>query len=159
MRPGGQRTLRHTIRRLVVTVALVIASGGAAFAAATVMPNGDLRIPKKELTATAKFYPYASGGVLMEVLALRARDGTVRTAFNTCQVCYSSGRGYFTQKGDHLVCNNCGNRFLAGQVGLVKGGCNPVPISGDRKKEDAGFITIPKAVLDEARPLFLGWKR
>ncbi len=151
--------MRHTIHCLAISFALLIASGGAAFAGATVMPNGDLRIPKKEITAAAKFYPYKTGGVLMEVLALRAPDGTVRTAFNTCQVCYSSGRGYYTQKGDYLVCNNCGNRFLATQVELIKGGCNPVPIARDQKKEDAEFITIPKAVLEEARPLFLKWKR
>jgi uncharacterized membrane protein len=151
--------LSHTIRRLAVSFALLIASRGAAFAGAAVMPNGDLRIPKKEVTATAKFYRYTSGGVLMEVLALRAPDGTVRTAFNTCQVCFSSGRGYYTQKGDYLVCNNCGNRFLASQVELIKGGCNPVPIARDQKKEDADFITIPKAILEQAKPLFLSWKR
>lgn len=36
---------------------------------------------------------------------------TIRTAFNTCQVCYSSGRGYYVQEGNVLVCQNCGNRF------------------------------------------------
>jgi hypothetical protein len=149
----------HAIRRLALFVTLFLASGAAAFAGAILMPNGDLRIPKKEVTAAAKFYPYRSGGVLMEVLALRAPDGTVRTAFNTCQVCYSSGRGYYTQKGDYLVCNNCGNRFLASQVELIKGGCNPVPIAADQKKEDAEFITIPKAVLEQAKPLFLKWKK
>jgi hypothetical protein len=151
--------LSHTISRLAAVFTLLLISGAAAFAGATVMPNGDLRIPKKEVTAIAKFYPYTAGGVLMEVLALRARDGTVRTAFNTCQVCYSSGRGYYTQKGDYLVCNNCGNRFLASQVELIKGGCNPVPIGKDEKKEDADFVTIPKAILEQAKPLFLKWKK
>ncbi len=144
---------------MAVLFALFIASGAVAFAGATMMPNGDLRIPKKEVTATVKFYPYKAGGVLMEVLALRAPDGTVRTAFNTCQVCYSSGRGWYTQKGEYLVCTNCGNRFLASQVELIKGGCNPVPITRDLKTEDANFITIPKALFEEAKPLFLKWKR
>jgi hypothetical protein len=151
--------LRHTIRRLAVSFALLIASGAAASAGATVMPNGDLRIPKIEVTAVAQFYPYKAGGVLMEVLALRAPDGSVRTAFNTCQVCYSSGRGYYTQKGDYLVCSNCGNRFLASQVELIKGGCNPVPIGKAERKEDADFVTIPKAILEQAKPLFLMWKK
>ncbi len=151
--------MSNAIRRTSVIFALFLATGAAAFAGATVMPNGDLRIPKKEVTAAAIFYPYKAGGVLMEVLALRAPDGTVRTAFNTCQVCYSSGRGYYTQKGEYLVCNNCGNRFLARQVELIKGGCNPVPIVKDEKKEDADFITIPKAILEQAKPLFLKWKR
>jgi hypothetical protein len=158
VRQGGLPIVHHTIRRLVVSFALLIASAAAAFAGATVMPNGDLRIPKKEITAVAKFYPYKVGGVLMEVLALRAPDGTVRTAFNTCQICYSSGRGYYTQKGDYLVCNNCGNRFLASQVELT-GRRNPVPIARDEKKEDADFVTIPKAILEQAKPLFLKWKK
>ena len=149
----------HATRRRIVVLGMVLAVAAGAFAGATIMPNGDLRIPKKEITAVARFYPYKAGGVLMEVLALRARDGTVRTAFNTCQVCYTSGRGFYTQKGDALVCNNCGNRFLASQVELVKGGCNPVPIVKGEKKEDADFVTIPKAILDAAKPLFLKWKR
>jgi uncharacterized membrane protein len=151
--------LSNTISRLAAVFTLLLVSTAAAFAGATVMPNGDLRIPKKEVTAVAHFYPYTAGGVLMEVLALRAPDGTVRTAFNTCQVCYSSGRGYYTQKGDYLVCNNCGNRFLASQVELIKGGCNPVPIGKAEKKEDADFVTIPKAILDQAKPLFVKWKK
>lgn len=140
-------------------VLLVIFAAVAAFAGGTVTPAGDLRIPKKEVTPTAKFYQYRDGGVLIEVLALRAPDGTVRTAFNTCQVCYASGRGFYTQKGDVLVCNNCGNRFLASQVELIKGGCNPVPITRDLKTETADYITIPKALFDQAVPLFLRWKR
>jgi hypothetical protein len=151
--------MSHVINRNVVLITLFVAAGAVAFAGATILPNGDLRIPKKEVTAAVKFYPYRAGGVLMEVLALRAPDGTVRTAFNTCQVCYSSGRGWYTQKGEYLVCNNCGNRFLSSQVELIKGGCNPVPITKDLKVEDADFITIPKALLEEAKPLFLRWKK
>jgi hypothetical protein len=149
----------HATCRRIAVLGLFLAVAAGAFAGATVMPNGDLRIPRKEVTAVAKFYPYKAGGVLMEVLALRAPDGTVRTAFNTCQVCYSSGRGYYTQKGDYLVCNNCGNRFLASQVELIKGGCNPVPIGKAEKNEDANFVTIPKAILEKAKPLFVKWKK
>ena len=134
-------------------------AASAAFAGSSLTPAGDLRIPKKEITPVAKFYQYKAGSVLIEVLALRAPDGTVRTAFNTCQVCYASGRGFYTQKGDVLVCNNCGNRFLASQVELIKGGCNPVPITSDLKTETADYITIPKALFEQAVPLFLRWKK
>ncbi len=151
--------MRDTIRRTAVCFALLAASGVVAFAGATIMANGDLRIPKKEVTATVSFSTYKAGGVLMEVLALRAPDGSVRTAFNTCQVCYSSGRGWYAQKGEYLVCNNCGNRFPASQVELIKGGCNPVPITRSQKSEDANFITIPKALFEEAKPFFLKWKK
>ena len=39
----------------------------------------------------------------IEVLAVKSSDGTIRTAFNTCQVCYASGRGYYIQQGDGLI--------------------------------------------------------
>ncbi len=148
-------------RKLAVTVSAVLAltvGALAGFAGGRILPNGDLQIQKKEVTAAAKFYPYKLDGVLMEVLALRAPDGTVRTAFNTCQVCYSSGRGYYVQQGDVLVCQNCRNRFKASQVEIIKGGCNPVAITADLKTEDANTITIGKWLFKEAKPLFLRWK-
>ena len=52
----------------------------------------------------------------MVVLAFKASDDTIRTALNTCQVCYDSGRGYYVQEGDKLICQNCGNQFEADQV-------------------------------------------
>jgi hypothetical protein len=139
------------------TVALLL-TALAGFAGGKILSNGDLQISKNDVTATAKFYPYTLDGVLMEVLALRAPDGTIRTAFNTCQVCYASGRGYYVQQGDVLVCQNCHNRFKASQVEIIKGGCNPLPITADLKKEDADTITIAKALFAEAKPLFLKWK-
>ena len=138
--------------------AAMFLAAAAGFAGGRVLANGDLQIPKNEITATATFYQYKLDGVLIEVLALRAPDGTVRTAFNTCQVCYSSGRGYYVQQGDVLVCQNCRNRFKASQVELIKGGCNPVPITADLKKEDAATITIAKSLFAEAKPLFVNWK-
>lgn len=144
---------------VAVSVAVVLLLGAFnGFAGGKILPNGDLQIPKKEVTATAKFYQYKLDGVLMEVLALRAPDGTVRTAFNTCQVCYSSGRGYYVQQGDVLVCQNCGNRFKASQVEIIKGGCNPLPITSDLKAEDANTITIAKSLFAEAKSIFLKWK-
>ncbi len=148
-------------RKLAVMVfaALALAIGAeTGFAGSKILPNGDMQISKKEVTATARFYQYKLDGVLIEVLALRAPDGTVRTAFNTCQVCYSSGRGYYIQQGDVLVCQNCRNRFKASQVELIKGGCNPVPITKDLKTEDTNNITIAKSLFAEAKPIFLNWK-
>jgi hypothetical protein len=145
---------------IMLSVAAALLLGAfPVFAGGKILPNGDLQIPKKDVTATARFYPYRLDGVLMEVLALRAPDGTVRTAFNTCQVCYRSGRGYYVQQGDVLVCQNCHNRFKASQVELIKGGCNPVPITADQKREDGNTITIGKTLFEEVKPLFLSWKK
>jgi len=71
--------------RLLLTLAALLAAN-LTFAAGTITPAGELKIPKKEVTATAKFYGYKAGNVQIEVLALRAPDGTIRTALNTCQV-------------------------------------------------------------------------
>jgi hypothetical protein len=149
----------RSITRAITLAAAFFAVGAAAFAGATITKAGDMAIPKKEINATATFYQYKVGKVLIEVLALRAPDGTIRTALNTCQVCYASGRGYYKQDGDVLVCQNCGNRFRASQVEIIKGGCNPVPVSGDYKTESADTITISKALFQDAVPLFLKWKK
>lgn len=121
--------------------------------------EGSLKILKSELTDQAKFYPYEVKGVKMEVLAFRASDDTIRTALNTCQVCYDSGRGYYIQKGNKLICQNCGNQFEADQVELIKGGCNPVPITKEYKTEDETTITISEEFLAENTELFSNWKK
>lgn len=116
-------------------------------------------IPIKDVTGTATFYPITVDGVKMEALAVKAPDGTIRTALNTCQVCYDSGRGYYKQEGDVLVCQNCGNRFRTSDVEKVKGGCNPVPVMEEDKTVTDDTITIPVEFLQKAKVLFSNWKR
>lgn len=120
--------------------------------------SGDLIIPVADITENASFYGYDVDGTKLEVIAIKAPDGSIRTAFNTCQVCYSSGRGYYEQEGDKLVCQNCGNRFTASDVEVTKGGCNPVPISSDNKIVDETNITIPKSFLESSKVIFENWK-
>lgn len=121
--------------------------------------NGDLVIPISSVTDKASFYKYTtSDGTKLEVIAIKASDGTIRTSFNTCQVCYSSGKGYYVQQGDYLICQNCGNKFKADQVGVTKGGCNPVPILASDKNVDSTNITISKAFLEKSKTIFANWK-
>jgi len=136
---------------------IVGTSVGASVGAAS--QSGDITITKSEVTETAKFIPYKVGNTDMEIIALKASDGTIRTAFNTCQVCYDSGRGYYVQEGDELVCQNCGNRFKADQVEVIKGGCNPVPITTENKTDDGTTITIAKDFLEQNEALFGNWKK
>lgn len=119
----------------------------------------DLIIENGNISSQASFYPYKSGRIRMEVLAARASDGTIRTAFNTCQVCYDSGRGYYVQEGDQLVCQNCGNRFDVDDVELIRGGCNPVPILPENKTDDGTRTTITSTFLDQNKDLFTNWKK
>lgn len=135
-----------------------LASGGNTMKEAVLDENGDLVISASDITETADFYTYNELDKKMEIIAVKATDGTIRTAFNTCQVCYSSGKGYYIQEGKSLVCQNCGNRFGMDEVGLTKGGCNPVPITDEYKTEADGVITIPKEFLEEAQVIFENWK-
>jgi uncharacterized membrane protein len=111
-------------------------------------------IAKKDITATVKFYPYTVNGKLMEIFAVKASSGTIRTTLNTCQVCYSSGRGYYKQEGSVFVCQNCCNRFRLDQIEKIKGGCNPIPLLGADKADLGGSIGISKAYLESAAPCF-----
>ena len=121
--------------------------------------GGDIKIVSSEITETASFIPYKADGTYMELLAVKAPDGTVRTAFNTCQVCYNSGKGYYKQEGDELVCQNCGNRFKISQIEKEKNGCNPVPILNENKTDDGTTITISENFLNQNKELFRSWEK
>lgn len=118
-----------------------------------------MTIAKSEVTGTPRFYPVNMDGVKMEIIAVKASDGTIRTAFNTCQVCYSSGRGYYKLQGSTLVCQNCGNRFTPNQLSIEKGGCNPVPITNGERTENVDSISISASYLRQAEQIFANWNK
>ncbi len=117
-----------------------------------------IKIPKNEVTTQAKFYPYVLDGTKMEIIAVKATDGTIRTALNTCQVCYDSGRGYYVQEGNYLVCQNCGNKFHIDQIEKIKGGCNPVPILEDSKTDMGSYVALSQDFIATQKQYFLNWK-
>lgn len=147
-----------TVAAVVLVVIIVIFNGLKPLGPKKAQVKGDLIIDKAEITETVKFYPYQVGDIRMEVLAVKAPDGTIRTAFNTCQVCFGSGRGHYKQEGDTLVCQNCGNRFGLDDIEKVRGGCNPVPILENEKQEDDARIIIPEALLKQYKVIFENWK-
>ncbi|WP_342756241.1 DUF2318 domain-containing protein [Kineothrix sedimenti] len=118
----------------------------------------DLIIPVSDITEEASFYPVTVDGIDMEIIAVKASDGSIRTAFNTCQICYNSGRGYYKQDGDKLVCQNCGNQFPMEQVEVEAGGCNPWPIFDENKTVTDDSITISYSFLQESEQIFANWK-
>ena len=121
--------------------------------------GGDLTIPKSEINEIAKFYPYNIKGTNMEILAVKASDGSIRTAFNTCQICNGSPKAYFIQKGNALICQNCGNSFTMDMVEQQRGGCNPIPITQDDKMDDGTNITISEDFIVQNKNLFTSnWK-
>ena len=124
----------------------------------TAAESEDLIIPLADITQDASFFPVVVDGTKMEVIAVKAPDGTIRTAFNTCQICYDSGRGYYKQEGDMLVCQNCGNRFPMSNVEVEAGGCNPWPIFAENKTVTDESITISFDFLKASIEIFANWK-
>ena len=120
--------------------------------------DDSLAIPIADLSQTASFYKADLDGTEVEIVALKDSKGNLRTAFNACQVCYSSGRGYYRQEGEYLVCQNCGNSFTIDQVGIASGGCNPWPIlDSDRTVTDDEIqisYDVLKATADELPKFF-----
>lgn len=152
----------------VILIAVVVLTnrdaGGNANAdgnvqSSSVLADQDLVIPKEEITEKAKFYSIDIEGTRLEVVAVEAPDGTIRTVFNTCQVCYDSGRGYYKQQGDVLVCQNCGNQFSMDRVEVETGGCNPWPVLDENKTVTDESITISYDFLKESKGIFANWKR
>ncbi|MCL1930234.1 MAG: DUF2318 domain-containing protein [Treponema sp.] len=150
----------------ILAMAMFVVYGASAFAQNAalnqrkpVIADRDLVIQVADITQNALFYPVDIDGMRMEVLAVKAADGTIRTAFNTCQVCYGSGRGHFVQENTVLVCQNCGNRYRMNQVERRAGGCNPVPIFPANKTVTNSTITISREYLKQARGIFAAWKR
>jgi uncharacterized membrane protein len=158
MRKGKNGFLGLTAAVLMLASGLVSAQTGQNVVKPPVADQ-DLVIRIADVTENAVFYPVDIEGRRLEVLAVKAPDGTIRTAFNTCQVCYASGRGFYKQQGTVLVCQNCGNRFRMSQVGVRSGGCNPVPIFAAQKTVTDTTITISQDFLKEAKAIFARWRR
>jgi uncharacterized membrane protein len=117
----------------VIAVALVVVmdrgDGGPTAAAAPVAAGGaDVTIPVADLAdGQARYYAYDAGGVEVKYFVMKSSDGEYRAAFDACDVCFPNKKGY-TQQGDVMVCNNCGQQFDSTQINEVRGGCNPSPI-------------------------------
>ena len=164
-----KKNVKHRVNPLAIAAAVILIVALAVTllpklfdkgAAETAAPSGsDLIVNTDEIGNQASFFDYDADGVTVQVLAVRASDGTVRLALNTCQVCNGSPYAYFVQDGDDFVCQNCHNRFSSTDVGEVSGGCNPVPITAEVYKEENGTLVIPASFLDENANRFENWKK
>ncbi|HEY5496971.1 MAG TPA: DUF2318 domain-containing protein [Syntrophales bacterium] len=127
-------------RRVISTVAGILALSGmlvslsATQGAAAANPAAEIVYPVKDFqNGDARFYSYPAGdGVTIKYFVLKSSDGVIRAAFDACAVCFQAEKGY-TQKGDFMVCNNCGRRFASIRVNEVTGGCNPVSLTREIK--------------------------
>lgn len=142
---------------LIALLALLTGCGQKQEAAA-LQPGEYLEIPVSELSETIRIYPVTVDGLSMEILAAKDADGSLRTAFNTCQVCNGSRKAYFVAQGDHVVCQNCGNSFARTDVGVLSGGCNPYPIFADSRDDTADTVRLSYDFLSGSSSLFARWK-
>ena len=77
----------------------------------------------------ARHYEYKTQDkITIKYFIVKSSDGVIRAAFDACDVCWPEGKGY-QQKGDYMVCRNCGRRFASVKVNELQGGCNPAPLS------------------------------
>jgi uncharacterized membrane protein len=90
----------------------------------------------------AKHFDFrGDNGITVKYFVLKSSDGVIRAAFDACDVCWPSGKGYY-QEQDNMVCRNCGRRFASVKINVVKGGCNPAPLS---RKIDSDNLVIQVA--------------
>ena len=91
--------------------------------------NGKVSIPVADVSdGKAHYYSYDMDGKTVDFFLLKSKDGQIRAALDACDVCYKSLKGY-RQEGDFMVCNNCGQKFRSDQINVIKGGCNPAPLT------------------------------
>ncbi|WP_432737965.1 Fe-S-containing protein [Maridesulfovibrio sp. FT414] len=101
-------------------------------------------IPLEEVSdSEAHYYSMNVDNTNVRFFVLKSKDGVIRAAFDACDVCYHSGKGY-SQDGDFMVCNNCGMRFHSTRINIVSGGCNPSPL--ERTIEGQNLIISMDAI-------------
>jgi uncharacterized membrane protein len=88
--------------------------------------NGIVTIPASSLDdGKARFYSFKDGGTEIRFFLVKDRDGSIKSAFDACDVCYKDKKGY-EQSGDQMLCKNCNKKFAISRIGPhAVGGCNP----------------------------------
>lgn len=118
--------------------------------------DGNLVIPLDVIGKTAVFAGYVYEDTVMEIFAVLDDDGELHYALNTCQVCSGSPYAYYEQDGSTFICQNCGNVFQTSQIGVQRGGCNPVPMDDASVTEDC--LVVTEEALSEYADYFRNWK-
>ncbi len=131
-RIGSRRVISVIVGILVLSGILVSLSVTKEAAAAN--PVAEVVYSVKDFqNGNARFYSYPAGnGATIKYFILKSSDGVIRAAFDACDVCFEAKRGY-EQKGDFMVCKNCGRRFASVRINEVQGGCNPAPLTREIK--------------------------
>jgi uncharacterized membrane protein len=107
--------------------------------------DGAVRLPTSTFDdGKARWYTYHADGVDIQFFVLKSSDGVIRAAFDACDVCFLEKKGY-SQEGDEMICNNCGQRFPSELINEVRGGCNPSPL--ERTIQDGQVVILIDDIL------------
>jgi len=91
--------------------------------------NGEVIIPLKKINdGKAHYYSFNEQNSSIRFFVVKSKDNIFRAAFDACDVCFPEKKGY-RQAGDYMVCINCGQKFHSTQINVLKGGCNPAPLT------------------------------
>ena len=83
-------------------------------------------VPKADLSTTAVHYEYDGETATIRYFAVLDAASEPHVAFDACDACFPADKGY-SQDGDLMVCNNCGNSYAIDELGdqAGSGGCWP----------------------------------
>jgi len=111
--------------------------------------EGQIQIPLKDVNdGKAHHYAFKADGKEIPFFVVKSPDGVVRAAFDACDVCFPEKKGY-SQKGENMICNNCGRKFHVSRVNVEEGGCNPAPLK--RKVVGNSLVIMEQDVLPGKR--------
>jgi len=148
--------IKYLVLALALTVvALAATNAHALFGfgkyASVDVKDGVVNIPVADVSdGQAHFYSMDVNGTDVKFFVLKSSDGIIRAAFDACDVCFREKKGY-SQDGDFMVCNNCGQRFHSARINEVQGGCNPSPL---QRTYDDKNVTIQFADIVAGRGYF-----
>lgn len=91
----------------------------------------------------AQYFEAEVDGKTVRFFVVESPDGVVRAAFDACDVCWRERKGY-SQDGEFMICNNCGQKFHVSRINIVRGGCNPAPL--DREERDGKLVITMDAL-------------
>lgn len=112
-------------------------------------------LEKEKLSENVTYVNYEDAGILLQLLAVIASDGTYRISLNTCQSCSPSPLAYFDEQNGKLACQNCGNEFTMDDVGVTAMGCNPMNIEWEETDDQ---IVISTNILKQYTGIFRNWQ-
>ena len=142
----AKRTKQMAVAGVLMVALLVSAVSVSAFSLGKYEKvkanNGTITLPAAKLAdGKARFYKFEDGGKEITFFAVKTADGGYKTAFDACDSCYRSKKGY-EQQGDKMNCNNCNQKFAINRLGPnASDGCNP----GYLPHQEAGGVISVKA--------------